>query len=192
MVTGSKPSAVDPTRKASGASRPRRRSATTTAQPRQRVAGAHQANRGLPREMVGHLAHQHNVHRSLLEWRHAGTGDRARHAGARRQGRRRPAQLQAQRPQHVSPAAGPADGAAREIARAGAQVEQRERLATGQVAQQPFQAVPHGGGPAEPAVGTRHVAERARHRRGIGGRVVQQLGAEGGDAKVSRHHPSAP
>lgn len=69
----------------------------------------------------------------------------------------------------------PAPGHPWYVARAGPHVEQCD--GSGPALEESGEPVPHGRQAAEPAVGSRNVAQRFLHQPGIGGDIIEQLGA---------------
>ena len=130
-------------------------------------------------QVVRDLAHQHDVHRLVAERRRARAADGAR-------ARRPPGASRAATGLRSSPTGtsrmprrrGPAHRRARQVAEAGAEVQQRERGARGHAGERARQPVPHRRGAAEPPVGAGDVAERLGDRGGVGRRIVEQLGAD--------------
>ena len=180
-VTRSKPSARAPTQNAAGPSPPRRRSATMTAR---RASWSQVRNRRTADavgEVVGDLAHQHDVHRLGPEGRRTRAPDGARHAARLGQPGRHRASLEPHRHQADAAAAGPAHRAA--CGRSPRPVPRSARVRVVPEGTPPSarrQSVAHRRRAAEPPVRARDVAERFGDDDGIGGGIVEQLGADAG------------
>jgi len=123
--------------------------------------------------VVGHLTDQHQVDTLLLDRRGPGTTHHDRNFSRPSQPSRGSIQLQAQRDDADAPAATPVHCHSRQIAQAGAQVQQSERLPPRDTPQDSPEPVSDGCGAAEPTVGPRDVPQRNRHSGWISRRVVQ-------------------
>jgi hypothetical protein len=138
--------------------------------------------------VVRHLAHEHQVHRFLAERRRAGASHRARHSAVPGKAGSHAAPLEADRQQPEAAPCAPARGGARQVAEAGAEVGECQGGARRHPGQGAGQPVPDGGRAAEPAVRAGDVAQRLGDRAGIGGRIVEQLGADGAQGQGLAGH----
>ena len=139
---------------------------------------------------MGNLAHQHQIHAPGAHWKGTARAQHRRESSSVGEpcGHRVPVE-----PHHGQvdpPAFRPRSQGARQIAQPGSHIEQGEPMGiAGSPAQSPAQAVARRGESAEPAVGARNAVQRAANLGGVGGQIIQQLGAR---KRARRDHQLPP
>ncbi|MBK8002823.1 MAG: hypothetical protein IPK12_02505 [Gemmatimonadetes bacterium] len=123
----------------------------------------------------------------------AGAAQHRRDPRLARERRGGPVPLQPDGPELAAVAPRPAHGLEREVAGAGAHVEQGQAAGQGAavVAADLLEPAAHGPPPAEPAVGAGNVVQRLPHHGRVGRGVVEQLAARG-QARTGHGRTSIP